>query len=578
MARVDNELAPGLVLDGNYQLVQRIGGGGMGVVYRARDLRLGRDVAIKILKPGDGTDDHLRRLFEREARTTAQLLHPNIVTLHHVGEHGGHPYLVLELLGGETLAERILSRGPIPLPEALAIFDGVLAALAFAHERGVLHRDIKPSNVFVTLDRRIKVLDFGVAFSLATHAGTVTRGAGTPGYMAPEQSVGAAQDPRTDLWAATMLFVECVAGRHVDLREASQVVAGLALPPAVQAILARSLAIDPAYRPASVTEVRSVLATQGAATQATGPQPHHHAPPPPLAPPHRHRARWPFVVLALALAGGVAIAIVATRESSNTTVHNTTIHNTHDGADVTNIYAGSAGSAKATTPSAPPPAPSSPASDNGKTLADIHQWAGAEKCAHEIQAADPMLAARILAQVQRETPNEAIAKQIPEVLQKQGLAAARALAATLSRDSVYVDEVNGQFAYVESELEEAHQHELEGDCVALAKLGEIKVLAYEVGKLECHAETNDKPCKAQDVLEDARFEYNRGNEAKALGMLDQLIACQHGKVVAGTEYRALEAACRARDEAAAKAHFGKLPEAWQRDAIRFCHGCNIALP
>src|ERR1051326_1343541 len=96
VARVEGELTPGEVLDGTYQLVQRIGGGGMGVVFRARDLRLDRDVAIKVLKPSEGSNDHLRRFFEREARTTAQLLHPNIVTLHHVGEHGGHPYLVFE--------------------------------------------------------------------------------------------------------------------------------------------------------------------------------------------------------------------------------------------------------------------------------------------------------------------------------------------------------------------------------------------------------------------------------------------------------------------------------------------------
>jgi len=107
------------------------------------------------------------------------------------------------------------------------------------------------------------------------------------------------------------------------------------------------------------------------------------------------------------------------------------------------------------------------------------------------------------------------------------------------------------------------------------------VLQYEMAQIECHAESNEPPCKAQDVLEDARFEYNRGNEKKALEMLDALIACKdknHHKILDGTQFRALEAACRARDEAGAKAHFAKLPESWQRSAIRFCHSSNIALP
>src|SRR5687767_10282670 len=132
----------------------------MGVVFRARDRKLGRDVAVKTLKPAS-EDGDLRRLFEREARATAQLLHPNIVTLHHVGEHEGHPYLVLELLNGETLASRLARKRKLPVADALAILDAVLSAIAFAHERGVLHRDLKPSNVFITVDERVKVLDFG---------------------------------------------------------------------------------------------------------------------------------------------------------------------------------------------------------------------------------------------------------------------------------------------------------------------------------------------------------------------------------------------------------------------------------
>jgi hypothetical protein len=284
-------VAPGQVLGDHYELVERIGGGGMGVVYRARDHRLGRDVALKVLRMPHREDDHVRRLFEREARATAQLLHPNIVTLHHVGEHEGQPYLVLELLSGETLAARLARRGKLPVGEALAILDGVLAALAFAHERGVLHRDLKPHNVFVTGDERIKVLDFGVALSLDTSPGPVTRAAGTPGYMAPEQRDGGTQDARTDVWAAALLLVECLSGRRPDDRDASHAVARLDAPPAVCAVLARALSADPDMRHESAGELRLAL-SQAGGTRA-------------LDRAQRKRFR---VVLAAAIAGAALVA------------------------------------------------------------------------------------------------------------------------------------------------------------------------------------------------------------------------------------------------------------------------------
>jgi hypothetical protein len=255
-------LAPGQILDQTYELVERLGGGGMGVVYRARDRRLGRDVAIKLLrKSGDGIDDDLRRLFAREARATAQLLHPSIVTLFHVGEHDGHPYLVLELLSGETLAARLARRGRLPVADALRVLDAVLAALVFAHERGVLHRDLKPNNVFVTGDERVKVLDFGVSLSLDADPGPVTRAAGTPGYMAPEQRDGsAAQDARTDVWAAALLLVECLRGQRPDGAVDGAAIDDLEAPLAVRTVLAQALAADPADRPASARDLRGALA------------------------------------------------------------------------------------------------------------------------------------------------------------------------------------------------------------------------------------------------------------------------------------------------------------------------------
>jgi hypothetical protein len=255
-------LAPGQILDDAYELLERIGGGGMGVVFRARDLRLGRQVAVKVLKRRDA-DEHLRRLFEREARATAQLLHPNIVTLHHVGAADGELFLVLELLVGETLAARLARRGGLPLAEALPIVDAVLAALTFAHERGVLHRDLKPTNVFITGDERIKVLDFGVALSLDTDPGPVTRAAGTPGYMAPEQRDGGAQDARTDVWAAALLLVECLAGRRPDEAHADAALGELTLPGELRRVLAGALASDPARRPGSAAELRVALQRAG---------------------------------------------------------------------------------------------------------------------------------------------------------------------------------------------------------------------------------------------------------------------------------------------------------------------------
>src|SRR5262245_13533053 len=130
IARTDSlsTLLPGQVLDGIYELIDRLGSGGMGVVFRARDRQLGRDVAVKVLRPSND-DEHMRQLLAREARATAQLLHPSIVTLHHVGEHEGHPYLVLELLAGETLATRLARRKCLPVHESLAIVDAVLGAL-----------------------------------------------------------------------------------------------------------------------------------------------------------------------------------------------------------------------------------------------------------------------------------------------------------------------------------------------------------------------------------------------------------------------------------------------------------------
>jgi hypothetical protein len=206
---------------GPYAIEHAIGAGGMGVVYRADDSRLGRKVAIKILPSTLG--EHLRR-FEREARTIGSLNHPNLLTLYDVGEHEGIPFLVTEMLEGESLRAR-LSRGPLKLREAIQIGADVARGLAAAHGAGVIHRDVKPDNIFLTVEGRTKILDFGIAklrhstssgVDLALEPTTRDTGVviGTPGYMAPEQLDGDNADERTDIFALGVVLYEMICGKR----------------------------------------------------------------------------------------------------------------------------------------------------------------------------------------------------------------------------------------------------------------------------------------------------------------------------------------------------------------------------
>src|SRR5216684_2172425 len=165
-------LSPGFKL-GPYDIVEAIGAGGMGEVYRARDARLGRDIAIKILPAALAADvDRLRR-FEQEARAASALDHPNIVVVHDMGTHAGLPYVVLELLEGQTLRD-LLRESALPLRRAMDYALQIARGVAAAHDRGITHRDLKPDNVFVTKDGRIKILDFGLAKPQATSADGLT--------------------------------------------------------------------------------------------------------------------------------------------------------------------------------------------------------------------------------------------------------------------------------------------------------------------------------------------------------------------------------------------------------------------
>ncbi len=206
---------------GPYEIVAPLGAGGMGEVFRARDSRLKREVAVKVLPPAVSLDPDRLRRFEQEALATAALNHPNILAVFDIGTNDGSPYVVSELLEGETLRERLRS-GPIPLRKALDYALQVAHGLAAAHEKGIIHRDLKPENIFVTKDGRVKILDFGLAkltqadaggqtLTHATEVGTVL---GTAGYMSPEQVRGVALDARSDIFGFGAILYEMIAGKR----------------------------------------------------------------------------------------------------------------------------------------------------------------------------------------------------------------------------------------------------------------------------------------------------------------------------------------------------------------------------
>jgi serine/threonine protein kinase len=222
-------LSPGSKL-GPYEIIAAIGAGGMGEVYRAKDTRLGRDVAIKVLPEALVKDvDRLRR-FEQEARTIATLDHPNILGIHDIGTHEGAPFLVSELLDGETLREKI-EAGSLPVKRAIEYGLGITQGLAAAHNKGIVHRDLKPENVFITRDGRVKVLDFGLAKLAQPEENGVTAKTltspgtlpgvvmGTIGYMSPEQVRGTASDARSDIFSFGAVLYEMLTGKRAFKRD-----------------------------------------------------------------------------------------------------------------------------------------------------------------------------------------------------------------------------------------------------------------------------------------------------------------------------------------------------------------------
>src|SRR6478672_12046976 len=214
-------LSPGQRL-AQYEVLSPLGSGGLGEVYRARDLRLDREVAIKVMAEHIASDPEMRRRFETEARAVAALSHPSILSIHELVIVEGVPVAVMELLEGETLRLR-LARGALEWREAVRIAGSIADGLAAAHAKGVVHRDLKPDNVFLTAGGLVKILDFGLALqrleaeAVAATAARTAQGVvlGTFGYMSPEQVLGQRVDGRSDIFAAGCVLYEMLSGRRL---------------------------------------------------------------------------------------------------------------------------------------------------------------------------------------------------------------------------------------------------------------------------------------------------------------------------------------------------------------------------
>jgi non-specific serine/threonine protein kinase len=261
---------------GHYAIVRKLGEGGMGVVYAARDEKLERTVALKLLSTSPSDGDTARLRFWREARAAASVNHPNVCHIHEIGEDHGTLFIAMELLEGESLADR-LRQGPLHVTDAVSIVQGMLAALAALHDRGLVHRDVKPSNVFLT-PHGVKLLDFGLArhdaAALPTAAIDLTlpgTAIGTPRYMAPEQLNEGEVDARADLFAAGAVLFEMLAGRpafggrtvidvlHATLHEQPPALTGSPAIAAVDRVIRRALAKVPDQRFMSAKEMAEEL-------------------------------------------------------------------------------------------------------------------------------------------------------------------------------------------------------------------------------------------------------------------------------------------------------------------------------
>jgi beta-lactam-binding protein with PASTA domain/predicted Ser/Thr protein kinase len=324
---VRGDVTQGTLVDGRYEIRERLGAGGMAAVFRAYDRQLGREVALKLLYPRFAEDASFVERFRREASAAAGLQHPNVVSVYDRGEWDGTSYIAMELVDGRTLRELVQQEGPLDPVRAIDCTIGVLRAARFAHRRGIIHRDLKPHNVLMDGEGRTKVTDFGIARAGAsdmTETGSIM---GTAQYLSPEQAQGMAVTPRSDLYAIGVLLYELLLGRvpfdgesavSIALKQVSEppvppgrIVPGI--PPELDAVVLKALEKDPDRRFADADEF--IAALEDVRARITGdPTPGRNgtgalpvAPPMEPRPPRR---RWPLVVLLLlAVAAAAAVAV-----------------------------------------------------------------------------------------------------------------------------------------------------------------------------------------------------------------------------------------------------------------------------
>lgn len=282
-----------------YEVREPIGNGGMALVYRARDTKLGRDVAVKLLADNLASDDEFHRRFLREARIAGGLSHPHIIPVYDVGEIDGRPFIVMEDAAGGSLYDRLRRDGPLPLGEAAELGRQCAEALAYAHEQGVIHRDVKPHNLLLSRSGCLKVADFGIARPIddtrLTQAGSVL---GTARYLAPEQARGEPGSPASDVYSLGVCLWEMIAGGPPSGARLP------AVPPGLEHLLKACLSSDPRARP-SAAEVATTLA----APLADGEPTRLLRRPPPHRPRPRMSRHTGVALVALAVLGiGAAVA------------------------------------------------------------------------------------------------------------------------------------------------------------------------------------------------------------------------------------------------------------------------------
>jgi eukaryotic-like serine/threonine-protein kinase len=320
------EAGEGRCLGGRYRLGTLLATGGMGEVWAARDVVLDRTVAVKVLGWALAGDGRAAERMRREARAAGRLEHPNIARVLDLGEHDGRPYLVMELLEGESLDARIARAGPMAPAEAARVVAAVADALEAAHGAGIVHRDVKPGNVFLTADGGVKVLDFGIAWAAGEAALTTGDLMGTAAYLAPERVLGHRATPAADVYALGVVLYELLAGRrpfeagsdielamaHVNARPEPLGVVAPATPPALVAACEQAMAKDPSARPPSAAVLADLLSFPAPSRAPTRPLPLAvpRTPTRPL-PAGGRRSRRRGLLVALLLAGAVLAGLPA---------------------------------------------------------------------------------------------------------------------------------------------------------------------------------------------------------------------------------------------------------------------------